>query len=40
MGYDIGTGDAPDPDVGSEPDRTNPDRYEEDDDNGNANVQV
>lgn len=40
MGYDIGEGEAPLADVGSDKDRNNPDTYEEDDDNGNATVQV
>lgn len=31
---------APEPDVAEQPDRDNPDRYEDTDDNGNANVQV
>lgn len=36
---DVGTGDAPDPDVGGDRDVNNQDTYEEDDDNFNSNVQ-
>lgn len=40
MSIDIEDNGAPAPDVASNPDRDNPDKYDDTDDNGNSNVQV
>lgn len=40
MSIDITDNGAPDPDIAENPDRNNPDKYEDTDDNGNPNVQV
>jgi len=40
MGINITDNGTPDPDVGGDIDRDNPDTYEECDDNGNSLVQV